>query len=47
MKTLTLTIKLYDDTPDWIFSDALNETLRSPGLYEHILDDEGEGWYYE
>ena len=46
MKTLTLTIKMEDDVPDSIFSDAINEVLRSPGIYEHILDDNDEGWYY-
>jgi len=47
MKKIVLTIKVLDDTPDWVIADALNETLRSPGVYEHILDDDDGGWFYE
>ena len=47
MKTFVLTIKTFSDTPDFVIADAINETLRSPGVYEHILDGDDEGWFYE
>lgn len=50
MKTkgdLILVIKMKDSNDQYLLTDALNDFLRAPDVYELIDDADDSGWYYE
>ena len=50
MKTkgdLILVIKMKDSNDQCLLTDALNDFLRAPDVYELIDDADDSGWYYE